>query len=559
MVSVQNLEFELQNLFKEKKFSEIIFEITTKTQENERTAGLFVLLGISRISLNKKNKDQVEQAVSDFKKGYLKELTSENSLNALVNLVLSSVILSDFENTDVDFDEIKNFYQLSPKLFQNKRPINIAMTTIYSRLNDFKGMVYHLEKVIKSGDFISNDLCNYGFWRCYDKSWSQQDFFEYGKFVEKNLREYPSDQIVKLSDKKNKKISLGILSADLKTGHSITFFLKTILLNYNRDEIDIYLISNQKDPTAVSAEIIDLVFKTIDISKLSDVDALNKIRKLNLEIVIDVMGYTSRNRIGLFKNRIAKKQVIWMGYCNTTGLKNMDYIISDKNLIYENEKDLYAEQVLYLPEIWNTHCGFDFEREENPPPIIKNDFITFGSFNNPSKINENVIACWAKILKNIENSKLIIKCPSDKQQLIRIKKSLKDKSILDSVIFHTSFDSKKDHLNLYKKVDIALDTFPYNGVTTSFEAIWMGVPVLTMAGYNFNSRCGESINKNLGMEQLIAKDENEYVSKAVDLSKGKEKYISLRKFIFKNAIKSPLFDKKKFAENFFNSLKEIIK
>ena len=558
MVSVQNLEFELQNLFKEKKFSEIIFEITTKTQENERTAGLFVLLGISRISLNKNNKDQVEQAVSDFKKGYLKELTSENSLNALVNLVLASVILSDFENTDVDFDEIKNFYQLSPKLFQNKRPINIAMTTIYSRLNDFKGMVYHLEKVIKSGDFISNDLCNYGFWRCYDKSWSQQDFFEYGKFVEKNLKEYPSDQIVKLSDKKNKKISLGILSADLKTGHSITFFLKTILLNYNKDEIDIYLISNQKDPTAVSAEIIDLVFKTIDISKLSDVVALNKIRKLNLDIMIDVMGYTSRNRIGLFKNRIAKKQVIWMGYCNTTGLKNMDYIISDKNLIYENEKDLYAEQVLYLPEIWNTHCGFDFEREENPPPLIKNNYITFGSFNNPSKINENVIGCWAKILEKIKNSKLIFKCPSGKQQLIRIKKSLEEKRILDSVIFHTSFDNKKDHLNLYKKVDIALDTFPYNGVTTSFEAIWMGVPVLTMAGYNFNSRCGESINKNLGMEQLIAKDEKEYILKATDISNDKEKYINLRKSIFLNAIKSPLFNGKKFSENFFNLLREII-
>ena len=559
MVSVQNLEFELQNLFKEKKFSEIILEITTKTQENERTSGLFVLLGISRISLNKNNKDQVELAVSDFKKGYLKELTSENSLNALVNLALASVILSDFENTNVDFDEIKNFYKSSPESFQNKRPINIAMTTIYSRLNDFEGMVFHLEKVIKSGDFISNDLCNYGFWRCYDQSWSQKDFFEYGQFVEKNLIEYPSDQIIKLSNKKNKKINLGILSADLKTGHSITFFLKTILLNYNKDEIEIYLISNQKDPTSVSTEITNLVFKTIDISQLSDLDALNKIRKLNLDIMIDVMGYTSRNRIGLFKNRIAKKQVIWMGYCNTTGLKNMDYIISDQNLIYENEKDLYAEQVLYLPEIWNTHCGFDFEREENPPPMIKNNFITFGSFNNPSKINENVIACWAKILKNIENSKLIIKCPSDKQQLIRIKKSLKDKSILDSVIFHTSFDNKKDHLNLYKKVDIALDTFPYNGVTTSFEAIWMGAPVLTMAGYNFNSRCGESINKNLGLEQLIAKNENEYVSKAVDLSKDKEKYISLRKFIFENAIKSHLFNKKKFAENFFNSLKEIIK
>ena len=559
MVSVQNLELELQSLFKEKKFSEIIFEITTKSKEDERNAGLFVLLGISRISLNKKNKDQVELAVGDFKKGYLKELTSENSLNGLINFVLASVILSDFENTNVDFDEIKNFYKASPETFQNKRPINIAMTTVYSRLNDFNGMVYHLEKVIKSGDFISNDLCNYGFWRCYDKRWSQENFFNYGKFVEKNLNKYSDNQIIELSNKKNEKIKLGILSADLKTGHSITFFLKTILLHYNRDEIEIYLISNQKDPTTISTEISNLVFKTIDINQLNDLSALNKIRELNLDIMIDVMGYTSRNRIALFKNRIAKKQVIWMGYCNTTGLKNMDYIITDPNLIYDNEKDLYAEQILYMPEIWNTHCGFEFERIENPPPFIKNDYITFGSFNNPSKINEDVIDCWSKILKNIDNSKLIIKCPNDKHQLIRIKKSFKEKFILQSIIFHTSFDDKKEHLNLYKKIDIALDTFPYNGVTTSFEAIWMGVPVITMAGYNFNSRCGESINKNLGMEQLIAKDENDYVQKAINFANDKEKYINLRKSIFTNAIKSPLFNAKRFAENFYDALRKIIK
>jgi len=107
-------------------------------------------------------------------------------------------------------------------------------------------------------------------------------------------------------------------------------------------------------------------------------------------------------------------------------------------------------------------------------------------------------------------------------------------------------------------VDIALDTFPYNGVTTSFEAIWMGVPVLTMAGYNFNSRCGVSINKNLNMEQLIAKDEDDYVSKAVSLSSERDKFINLRKSLFKDAIKSPLFDGNKFSENFFKLLKEVI-
>ena len=559
MVSIQNLEFELQDLFRKRKYSEIIFEITTKTKEEERNAGLFVLLGISRISLNKKKKDQVQLAVNDFKKGYLKEKTSENGLNALVNFIFASLILSEFENIDVDFNEIKNFYNELPKTHQEKRAINIAMTSICSKFVDHEVMLFHLEKVIKSGDFISNDLCNYGYWRCFDKKWSQGEFFEYGKFVDKNLPEYPQDQIVKLSNKKNNKIKLGFLSADLKQGHSITFFLKTILLNYNKDQIEIYLLSNQIDFKSISKEISNLVFKTIDISKLNNVNALNQIRELNLDIIIDVMGYTSRNRIGLFKNRIAKKQVLWMGYCNTTGLKNMDYIMSDQNLIYEDEKNLYAEQVLYLPEIWNTHCGFDFERKENPPPLVKNNYITFGSFNNPAKISKNVISCWSKILKEIKNSKLIIKCSNDKKKLDRIEGLMKKNGVLDSVIFHKRLEDKKDHLDLYNKIDIALDTFPYNGVTTSFEAIWMGVPVLTMAGYNFNSRCGESINKNLNMEQLIAKNEEDYVSKAVNLNIDRDKFFELRKSIFLDAIKSPLFNKKKFAENFFNSLREIIK
>ena len=559
MVSIQNLEFELQDLFRKKKYSEIIFEITTKTKEEERNAGLFVLLGISRISLNKKKKDQVQLAVNDFKKGYLKEKTSENGFNALVNFILASVILSEFENIDVDFSEIKNFYKELPKTHQEKRAINIAMTSICSKFVDHEVMLFHLEKVIKSGDFISNDLCNYGYWRCFDKNWSQKEFFEYGKFVDKNLPEYRQDQIVKLSNKKNNKIKLGFLSADLKQGHSITFFLKTVLLNYSKDQIEIYLLSNQIDFKSTSREIRDLVFKTIDISSLNDVNALNQIRELNLDIIIDVMGYTSRNRIGLFKNRIAKKQVLWMGYCNTTGLQNMDYIMTDPNLIYENEKNLYAEQVLYLPEIWNTHCGFDFERKENPPPLLKNNYITFGSFNNPAKISKNVILCWSKILKEIKNSKLIIKCSNDKKKLDRIEGLMKKNGVLDSVIFHKRLEDKKDHLDLYNKIDIALDTFPYNGVTTSFEAIWMGVPVLTMAGYNFNSRCGESINKNLNMEQLIAKNEEDYISKAVSLDIDRDKFFDLRKSIFLDAIKSPLFNKKKFAENFFNSLREIIK
>ena len=109
-------------------------------------------------------------------------------------------------------------------------------------------------------------------------------------------------------------------------------------------------------------------------------------------------------------------------------------------MIYKDEKNLYTEEVLYLPEIWNTHCGFDFERKEVSPPLIKNNFITFGSFNNPAKINKNVINCWAEILKKIKNSRLILKCSNDKKKLDRIEGLMRKKGVLDSVIFHKRFE-----------------------------------------------------------------------------------------------------------------------
>ena len=164
------------------------------------------------------------------------------------------------------------------------------------------------------------------------------------------------------------------------------------------------------------------------------------------------MGYTSTQRIELFKNRIAKKQVIWMGYCNTTGLKNMDYIISDPNLIYSNEEKFYSEKVIYLPKIWNTHCGFDFERKENPPPFIKNKYFTFGSFNNFDKINPEVISIWSKILKKINNSKLILKTSSKRLATKRLKELFKKNDVLDSIKFIDRSEEFKNHLDNYNKL-----------------------------------------------------------------------------------------------------------
>ncbi len=558
MESSLNLELELQKLFKERKYSQIILEITTKTQENQRSASLLTLLGICRISNNKNDKDVVSQAIEDFKNAYLKEKKTINGFNGLVNFIVASVILRDLKKSNENFEKIIDYYNSLDESFLNKREINAAMLMVYKRMNDSERMIFHLEKVIKSKDVMVVDLCNYGYWRCFDKNWKQIDFLNYGKSLDGKLRKYKENVLLKISDENEKKIKIGFISADIKNGHSITYFLRTVLSNYDKEKFEILLFLNREKEDETVNEFKNLVSKTINITKLTSIQAINSIRNFKLDIMVDLMGYTSEQRIVLFKNRVAKKQVLWMGYCNTTGIKNMDYLISDPNLIYPEEEKHYSEKIIYLPQIWNSHCGYDFPRSKSETPFQKNKHVTFGSFNNFSKITSDVVKVWSQILKDVPNSKLILKSSLKQHMTTRLENLFQIEGVLGSVVFDNNQESFKDHMNLYKKIDIALDTFPYNGVTTSFEAIWMGVPVISMQGYNFNSRCGESINKNLNLESLIAKNSKEYVSIAKNLSTNLDELISIRKKIFDNAEKSALFDTKKFSVHFYQSLQKLI-
>ena len=559
MVLNQKLERETAELFKQKQYSKVIFEITSETKQEERSAFLCNLLGLSRIANNKNNKEFLILAIEDFKFGYLKEKNTIHAIDGLANFITTNIFLIDLvKDYEFDFSEIFNFYKSSENFCINHRAINLAMAMVYRRLNDAKKLIFHFKRVIDSKKFNYVDLCNYGYWRCFDQEWSQSEFYNYGKFLDKNLNVIPQDRLVAISQVSGLKTRIGFLSSDIIEGHSITYFLKTVLLNYDKNKFEVILILNNSKEDKSTENFRNLVDETINISKLSNVDAVNQVRELKLNIIVDLMGYTSTQRIELFKNRMAKTQVIWMGYCNTTGLENMDYIISDPNLIHKDEEKFYSEKVIYLPNIWNTHCGFDFERKENPPPFVNNKYFTFGSFNNFDKINPEVVSTWSKILKKVNNSKLLLKTSSKRLATKRLEELFKKEDVLESVKFIDRAEKFNDHLDNYNLIDIALDTFPYNGVTTSFEAVWMGVPVLTMSGYNFNSRCGESINKNLNMEQLIAKDEDDYIQKIVNLTKNTDEYINLRKSVFLDALKSPLFNTEDYSKSFFESLRKIV-
>ena len=555
-MSEKNINF--QKLYLEKKYSEIISEIEN-LDEKQRSSGLLNLLGACK--LLRRDANDLISANSHFKAAYLKEKTTKIGLEALINFINSIAEIFDQKIEVIEDDQTSSFideailyFDDADKYFGFNEKLILSIVRIYKRQNNLEKILFYLKKLIDNKCLGSKVLSSYIYRNCFIETWKQKDFFSFSKILNSNLPVYPKENLIPLNTKKNKKIKLAFLSSDINNYHSITYFLKTVLLNYDKNKFEISLILNSEEDDYTSKEFKSLCDGSINIKDQNDIDSINKIRQNNYDIIVDLMGVSSSNRLVLFKNRIAPIQATWLGYCNTTGVDQMDYIFADKNLIMDDEVNLYSEKIIYLSGIWNTHSGLEIERVKKVPPLFKNNYLTFGSFNNFAKINNNVVRVWSEILKSIKNSKLILKS-SIPLQTINIKNEFKKYGVLDSVIFSGS-KPFKEHLNLYNSIDICLDTFPYNGVTTSFEALWMGVPVLTMRGYNFNSRCGESINKNLNQTSMIADNENDYISKAKEFL-DKEKLVNTRNIVFDNLLESPLFDGKKFSKEFLGSLEAI--
>ena len=549
-------------LFKEKKYSLIVSIIENKIPSEKKTSALLNLSGVCRMLLRKVSSDPVESAINDFREAYLKETDENKLIQPIRNFINSSVIFFDVEHTTNGkllnknfFDEIYKIYELNKNLFEKNLELMKCILKVFRRSLDIKSYIFYLDKFARLTSNLDLNVANI-FFNNYLYNWSQTNYLENSKKINDKLTTYPKEKLFDLTTSRKKKINLAFISSDIRAKHSVTYFLRSILINYDKTLFNIFIYHNNTSDDDTTKEFEKYVHKTVHIFKLKDVEVINTIRKDEIDVIVDLNGFSSDHRLNLFKNRLAPIQVSWCGYTNTTGLKEMDYLIVDKNLIMPKEENLYSEKLIYLSDIWNCHCGYEFERSKNELPLKKNNFITFGSFNNYNKINDNVIEVWSSILKKVKNSKLFLKSSTSTSQDI-YKEKFKKNGVLDSIIFERYNKEFANHLKQYKKIDISLDTFPWNGVTTSFESIWMNVPMITMDGYNFGSRCGASINKNLDLLDLVGNSKDDYVSKAVALAENSNKLEKIRNNLFNNALNTPLFDKKKFSDQFFSSIKNI--
>lgn len=290
---------------------------------------------------------------------------------------------------------------------------------------------------------------------------------------------------------------------------------------------------------------------------LSDENLSRRIHDDQIDILIDLSGHTAHNRLPLFAWKPAPILVSWLGYFATTGVATMDYLIADPWTLPASEEGNFTERIWRLPETRLCFTPPNITITVSPTPALINKDVTFGCFNNLAKMNDAVVALWARILAAVPNSRLFLKSPQLKETSVR-------RSVIERFAAH-EVDANRlilegpspraDYLATYQRVDITLDPFPYTGGATTAESLWMGVPVLTLSGKSFLSRQGVGLLMNAGLPDWIATDPDDYVDRAVSQAGNLQSLSELRQGLRQQVLVSPIFDAPRFARHFEAALR----
>lgn len=344
----------------------------------------------------------------------------------------------------------------------------------------------------------------------------------------------------------DRRLKVAYMSSDFKE-HVVMRFVEEVLAAHDRDQFEIILISTSHKEDKNTGRIRGYADQWIDISEIEDARAASLIREEEVDILVDLAGHSGVSRLPLLARRLAPVQILWCGYSGTSGIDTMDYIIVDEVLAPQGEKAYFSETALRLPAAYVCFTARD-SLEPGPLPFERNGFITFGCMNNPSKINKYVVGWWAEILRAIPDSVLLMRYALFVDPLVRerIAKMFRECGIADSR--YQMLEGKANFVSVYQDVDIALDTFPYNGTTTTCEALWMGVPVVALRGDRFVSRVGASLLTYTGLGDLITESPRQYIDLAVQLAKDPKHVAELRQQLRTHLPNTPVFDPKTFTK-----------
>ena len=355
-------------------------------------------------------------------------------------------------------------------------------------------------------------------------------------------------------------LRIGYVSPDFRQ-HSVAHFIEPVLAAHDKKKFEVFCYYNDTVSDDTTLRIQSLVPHWRVIAELSDHIAARKVQEDQIDILVDLAGHTNRNSLMMFARKPAPVQVTWLGYPNTTGFSCMDYRITDALCDPVGMTDsLHTEKLIRLPDCFSCFTPPAQSPTIGALPARNGGEIMFGSFNYFIKMNEQVIETWARILARVANSRLTLKyrsLNSESVQTVVRAAFAKHGVTRERLVLLGNDASQLDHLARYNSIDIALDPFPYNGTTTTCDALWMGVPVIALAGRTHVARVGVSQLTNIGLSELIAADVDSYVDIAVALANDLPRLTQLRGSLRERMKTSPLMDAPRFTRNLERAFHEM--
>lgn len=489
---------------------------------------------------------QTESAVACFQRAIASDPDYHEAYNNL------GVVLHELDRFDVALDSYRQALRLKPDFAE-------AHNNLASTLQDLgqlqEGIDSHRRAVeLQPGDaeIHSNLLFAQNYIADLAPAQMLAEAQAYGAMVRARAVPY---QTWKAAPEFGKRLRVGLVSGDLRN-HPVGFFLEATLAALDPAKIELFAYVTDSREDALTQRIKPLFAGWRCLHGIDDAEAARRIHDDAVDMLIDLAGHTAHNRLPVFAWKPAPVQVAWLGYFATTGVSAIDYLLADPYVAPAGEENHFTETVWRLPEIYYCFTPPAESVEPSPLPALSHGHVTFGCFNKLAKMNDAVVALWAKVLHAVPGSRLFLKAkgladPRHRQQILE---RYAEHSIGSERMVFEGVSSRQEYLMAYRRVDIALDPFPYAGGATTADALWMGVPVLTLRGDRFIGHQGETILRNARLADWIASSKNDYVYKATASGADLATLAQLRSHLRTQLLVSPVCDAPSFARNFEDAL-----
>ncbi len=357
-----------------------------------------------------------------------------------------------------------------------------------------------------------------------------------------------------------KVLNIAYVSPDFRE-HSVAFFTRRLVGAHDREKVRVWCYADVRKPDAVTRSFEKGADQWLSVTGMTDEDLAARIRADGIDVLVDLAGHTSDNRLLVFARCPAPVQVTWLGYPNTTGMRAMDYRLTDAIADPPGDSDrLHTEKLVRLAHGFLCYQPDDRSPGVSPPPFRRNGHVTFGTFNTTRKVTPEVVRAWAGILRGVPDARLLVKSGTldDPKTRAGLVQAFAGHGIgAERLELRGFVADEREHLALYSGIDVGLDPFPYNGTTTTCDALWMGVPVVVLQGDRHAGRVGASLMHQVGLTELVARDSEGYVALARALAGDREKLAALRGSLRERVRQSPLMDLTAFAHALEQAYREM--